>query len=307
MGLHVAEQLFVDALRGAPQREFTQGGQIAGRKKIPQGALGLLGHINLAVAQPLDQVFRRNVDGLDVARIVEDRIRHGLAHADPRDLRNDAVEAFDMLDVERRIDVDSGRDEFFDIHVALGMTAARRIGMGEFIDENERGLARQDRVEVHFLERVAFIADGPARHDLETVEQGLGLGPAMGFDDTRSDVEALAQFGARGLEHRVGFPDAGCGAEKNLQPGRLALLSPCGLKEGIRRRPQVVVHSKPLKLDLRQSVESQVQGENIDFRFADHSDHTAFREVCHEAAHPCPRTSCALWRREAPGNRPLPG
>ena len=40
-------------------------------------------------------------------RAVEDRIRNRLADADVRDLRNNVVEAFDVLDVDGRVDVDA--------------------------------------------------------------------------------------------------------------------------------------------------------------------------------------------------------
>ena len=64
-------------------------------------------------------------------------VRHGLADSDPGDPGDDVVEAFDVLDVERRIDVDPGGEQLLDIHVALGMPALRRIGMRKLIDQNE--------------------------------------------------------------------------------------------------------------------------------------------------------------------------
>jgi hypothetical protein len=58
---------------------------------------------------------------------IDDRVRHGL---------DDVVEALDVLNVERRIDVDLGGEQLLNIHVALGMPALRRIRMRELIDEN---------------------------------------------------------------------------------------------------------------------------------------------------------------------------
>ena len=66
-------------------------------------------------------------------------------------LRDDIVQAFDVLDVERGIDVDAGGDQLLDIHVALGMPAARRVGVRQFIDQRELRAARQQRVEIHLL------------------------------------------------------------------------------------------------------------------------------------------------------------
>ena len=77
--------------------------------------LRLLRHVDLAVLQALDQVFGRQVDELDVVGLVDDRIGHRLAHADAGDLRDDVVQALDMLDIERRIDIDAGGEQF--LHV----------------------------------------------------------------------------------------------------------------------------------------------------------------------------------------------
>ena len=152
VGLHVADHLFVDPLRRATQREFAQRGQIAGREIVTDCALGLVRHIDLAVLQALDQVVRRQIDQFDVVGLVDDRIRHRLAHPDPGDPRDDVVQAFDVLDVERGVDIDAGSDQFIDIHVALGMPAARRVGVRQFIDQRQLWASCQQGVEIHLLQ-----------------------------------------------------------------------------------------------------------------------------------------------------------
>ncbi len=134
MGLHMREELVVDALRGAAQRELPQGREIAGREEVLQGALGLMGQVDLALAQALQEVVGRDVDDLDVVGLIEDRVRHRLAHPDARDLGHHVVEALDVLDVQGRVDVDAGRQHLLDVLVALRVAAARRIGVGEFVD-----------------------------------------------------------------------------------------------------------------------------------------------------------------------------
>jgi hypothetical protein len=103
----VGQQLLVDALGGAAQRQLAQRGQVAGRKIVLDGAPRRGRDIDLALMQPLDQVVGREVDDLDVVGAIDDRVGHGLAHPDPGDLRDDVVEALDMLDVERGVDVDA--------------------------------------------------------------------------------------------------------------------------------------------------------------------------------------------------------
>ena len=105
--LHLREQLLVDPLGGAAQRKLAQRRQVAGREEVLERALGLLGDVDLAFLEALDQVVGRQVDQLDGVGAVEDRIRHGLAHAHVRDLRDDVVEALDVLDVDGGVDVDA--------------------------------------------------------------------------------------------------------------------------------------------------------------------------------------------------------
>ena len=61
-----------------------------------------------------------------------------------------------MLDVEGRIDVDPGGEQFLNIHVALGMPALRRIAVRKLVDQNEARLAGQKGVKVHFRKCLAL-------------------------------------------------------------------------------------------------------------------------------------------------------
>ena len=236
IGLHVVEKLLVDALGGAPQRELAQRRQISRREIMLQRPLGLLGNIDLAFLQPLDEIVRRQVDQFDGVGAVEYRIRHGLAHPHMRDLRDHVVEAFDVLDVDGGIDIDAARQQLFDIEIALGVAAAGRIGMGEFIDQREPRPARDQRIEIHLLDDLILIGDAFAGDDLEPVQQRLGLGPPVGLDDADHDVDAGFLPGMRALQHFVGLADARGRADENLQPPGFAVLAPRRLQQGFRRR-----------------------------------------------------------------------
>ena len=155
--LHLVEQLLVDALGRAPERELAQSGEIGRREEVLERALGLLGDVDLALFQALDQVVGGEVDELDGVGAIEDRVRHGLAHADTGDLRHDVVQAFDVLDVERRVDVDALAQQLFDVEIALGVPAAGDIGVGELVDERQVRAARDQGVEIHLLERVILV------------------------------------------------------------------------------------------------------------------------------------------------------
>ena len=165
--------------------------QVAGRKVVLQRALGLLGDVDLAFLQSLDQVVGGEVDQLDRVRAVEDGIRHGLAHAHMRDLGDHVVEALDVLDVDGGVDVDAVVQQLLDVEVAFGMAAAGRVGMGQLVDQHNLRTPRNDGVEVHFLEPLPLVFEAPAGNDLEPVEQGLGLLAPVGFDDADGDIVAV--------------------------------------------------------------------------------------------------------------------
>ncbi len=119
VGAHVGDHLLVDPLSGAAQGKFAQRGQVAGLEVAADGALGLLRQVDLPLLEALDEVFRGQIDDLDVVGAVDDRVRHRLAHAHAGDRGDDVVEAFDVLDVQRRVDVDAGGQQFLDVEVAF--------------------------------------------------------------------------------------------------------------------------------------------------------------------------------------------
>ena len=105
----------------------------------------LVRDVDLALLQPLDQLVGRDVDDLDLGAF-EHPVGHGLAHPHLGEGGDDVVEAFEMLDVDRREDVDAGGEQFLDILIALGVAAAGGVGVGELVDQHElRAAARGSR------------------------------------------------------------------------------------------------------------------------------------------------------------------
>jgi hypothetical protein len=235
MRLHVGQQLVVHPLRGAPQRQFAQRRQVARGEIVGQRPLGGLRHIDLAVMQPLDQVIGRQVDDLDIVSHVDHRVRHRLAHPDAGDLRDHVVQAFDMLDVQRRIDVDAAVEQFLHIEIALRMPAALGIGVGEFVDQHQIRLAGEDGIDIHLLQPPALVVDGHPRHDLEAGQHRLRFLAPVGLDHADHDIDAVGDLRMAGGQHFVGLADAGCRPQKDLQPP--TRLRPRFLKQRIGRWP----------------------------------------------------------------------
>ena len=63
------------------------------------------------------------------------------------DARDDVGEALEMLHVDRGPDVDARVEQLLDVLPAFGMPALGRVGVGEFVDDDELGPALQRAVE----------------------------------------------------------------------------------------------------------------------------------------------------------------
>ena len=213
---HMRQQLLVDSLGGAAQRQLAQCGEVARREIVAYRPFCLLRHIDLTLAQALDQVLGGEIDDLDIVRLVEDAVGHRLAHADPGDLGDDIVEALDMLDIECPENIDAGGNYLLDIKIALGMPAAGGVGVGEFVDQNQLRAPLEDRIEIHLGKDVTLVFDLLPRDDLEAFKQCLGLAPAVRLDDADDNIDAFSPLGLSRQQHLIGLADARRGAEKNL-------------------------------------------------------------------------------------------
>src|SRR6516162_7005130 len=132
-----------------------------------QSVFGLLGNVNLSILEALYQIVRRQIDQLDSIGAIEDSIGNRFAHPNVGNLRDDVIKTFDVLNIDGGVDVDTVAHQLFDIEVAFRVAAAFGIGVGEFVDQNDLRMTRNDRVEVHLGERLAFIFDMAARNDFE--------------------------------------------------------------------------------------------------------------------------------------------
>ena len=80
------------------------------------------------------------------------------------------------------------------------MTAAGRIGVGKLIDKDDARMPGDDGIEVHFLDRLAFVDNGFAKC-FESLEQGFGLLASMGLDYADDHIDALLALCLGVLEH----------------------------------------------------------------------------------------------------------
>ncbi len=148
--LEIIDHLVVDPVGGAPERQLAQRRQIAEAEETLGGALGAVGQVNLAFIQPFDEFGRRQIDQQHVVGTAENRVGHTLAHRNTGDLGDDIGQAFQMLDVQRRPDVDAGGNQLLDILIALRMAARLGIAVRQFVDDDDLRAACKCCIQIEF-------------------------------------------------------------------------------------------------------------------------------------------------------------
>ena len=206
-------------------------------KNFCWASLAVLRQIDFAVLQPLDKLLGGDVDENDVVGVAQHDVGHRLADDDAGDARDDVGEAFEMLDIERRPDIDARVEQFFDILPALRMPAFGRVGVGELVDDDELGPAFQRGVEVEFLDLAPCIVDDAARQDFEAAQSAPRVGAPVRLDEADDDIDAFLPQQLRARQHGVGLADAGRGAEEDEQASALASLGQ--REQRVRVRPPI--------------------------------------------------------------------
>ena len=155
----------VDLVGEPEQRELAERGEVAEPEVVRERGVDALGRVHESAREPVAQRLRGEVDDLDLVGGAQHGVGDRLALGTPGDLQHHVAERLDVLGVHRRDDVDAGVEQFVDVLPALRVPRARRVGVGELVDEGDLGLAGEHRVEVHLLEGHAAVLDrcGAAR------------------------------------------------------------------------------------------------------------------------------------------------
>jgi hypothetical protein len=154
-----------------------------------------------------------------------------------------------VLEIHGGDDVDTGREQILDVLPAFLVLEAGNVGVGEFVYEDDGGPTPENRGKIHLLEVLPPVGDRPAWYDLESRELGGGEGATVGLYETDDNVGTPLGATVPLVEHGEGLTDARGGPEVD---------------------PKLSPHHSSSTLG--QSVESHVQGENVDHRFAQNTE-----------------------------------
>ena len=174
-------------------------------------------HIDLPLGEALEQFVGRKIDQHNLIGPVEYRIRHGFPYSDLGDFLHHIVQAFEVLDVKGRPDIDACCKQFVNILPALGMAAARHVGVRILVDKQKAWPSLKRSVQVELMHDLVAVNDGLSSQNFEAFEQLLRLAPTVRFDQTGDNVTPPHYLRSPGAKHRVGFSNARRGAEKDFQ------------------------------------------------------------------------------------------
>ena len=141
-----------------------------------------------------------------------------------------------MLDVDRRVHVNSRLEQLLHILIAFGVTAALPVGMGQLVHQNQLRPALERPVQVELPEGNPAMLNLPDRDLFQSAEQRRRLGPGVGLDIACHHVDAPVFGLMGGLQHGVSLSGSGGIAEEDFQfsTGSARLLVPNGAQELIR-------------------------------------------------------------------------
>ena len=207
----------VHLLRHDAQGQFPEGRKVGLLEKMVQrgGSLGSAVYLPFLKTRP--QLLRRDVHQLDAVRLRQHGIRHGFLYGSGGNVMNGIGTAFQMLHVQRGVNVYPCGQQILHILVALPVTHSGNVRMRQLVHQNELGLHAQRLLQVELLHLhapVSHFLHGKARQPADKAHRIL---PAMGFRHADHDLHALARRLDGGLQHGVRLAHSRRHAEEDFQ------------------------------------------------------------------------------------------
>ena len=172
--------------------------------------------IDLPLIQPVQQFLGLDIHQLDLIGVIKHLVRDPFPHNHAGNGRHHVVEALDMLDVYRGVNIDARSQQLLHILVSLFMPAALRVGVGQLVHQDQPGISLQRRLQIEFPQSNMVVGIFPYRQPLQPLQQLCGLRPHMRLHISRHHIDPLP-FGRVGRrQHGIGFPNPGRISKKDV-------------------------------------------------------------------------------------------
>jgi hypothetical protein len=103
-------------------------------------------------------------------------------------------------------DRNASLEQIQDVFVAFLVFRAGSVGVGQLVDDRDRGAPGYYGVDIHLFEGDAAVFYPPEWNSLEVSNQRRGLCPPMGLDVGNDDIDALPLELVSVLQHFIGLP-----------------------------------------------------------------------------------------------------
>src|SRR5580704_2236817 len=129
-GNAIARDVGVHAIGDAAQSDLAQRNEVPFPEEVLARVLDSNWDRDLSGIQTRQQIIGRQVDEHNFYCFVEHPVRHGFTDMGPYDAGCNIGDAFKMLYVERRVDIDARCQELPNVAPTFGMATFHRIGVG---------------------------------------------------------------------------------------------------------------------------------------------------------------------------------
>ncbi|CDD45571.1 putative uncharacterized protein [Clostridium sp. CAG:299] len=194
-------------------------GNLPQSRKILNGKIGLrrrifpLFFINRAAFQAFHQLLRLNIYQFHLICPVKHIVRNPVFDTVLHNCGRNIAEAFNVLGIYCRVDVNSRFQKLLHVLIPSGMAAPFRIRPGQLVHQNQLRTAQNRRIQVKFSYRSSAVA----AQLLQSVCQRCRFRHCMRRNGTNHHIDSLFPGRQGCLKHRVGLSHA-CGVpEKDFQ------------------------------------------------------------------------------------------
>jgi hypothetical protein len=164
-----------------------------------------IAEIHLSGFQSGNEFLWREVDEPDVVCEIEKSVWDRLPDLYTSDLRDGIIQALYMLDIDCGVDRDPCPEDLFNVLVPFQVPGVRGIGMGQFIDKDDRWFPGDDGIEIHLTDIKSLVPDMGNRNSLESGSKSIGLYSFMRLDIPDHDIGPFCLVLEGIPEHRVGL------------------------------------------------------------------------------------------------------
>ena len=194
----------------AAQAGFPERAQLRQRAVGKQPALGLL-------QQSLLQPLGLNVHKFHLLRLIKHMVGNPSRFRRSQDGKNRILDAFDMLDIQCRIDIHARFQQLLDILVSLPVPGCIPVQVCQVIDQDQLRQSFQAGIQVHFILCLPAMRHGLAGQCLKLPGKFSGLRPQVTGKQSNYHIGPCLSGLFRRFQHGIALPGPGKITGKNRQ------------------------------------------------------------------------------------------